>query len=312
MTRRVGAIALSFLALCLVTAPPAALAADPGLTVLSFLKLGAGARAASMGDAYVAVTQDASATYWNPAGLLGIQRNDVIGVHNAWIQDLRHEFAAVGVHRGRHAIGLSFIGLYTPDLEQRDAEGNFTGHFGFSDNAFAASYAFQATDRVGVGATARYLRESIVGTSDGDFALDGLAFDVGGTWATPLTGVSAGAALRNLGGQLSYNFSNAASFDLPTTLQAGLAYHRADVRGGLLTVSGDVLAVSGDDTSVRVGAEYAYRGQFMVGAGYKTGLENENVSFGVGYENGIRVHYAFTPLYADLGNSHRVSLGYAW
>jgi len=312
MTRRVGAIALGFLALCLVAAPPAALAADPGLTVLSFLKLGVGARAASMGDAYVAVAQDASATYWNPAGLLGIQRNDVVGVHNAWIQDLRHEFAAVGVHRGRHAVGLSFIGLYTPDLEQRNDQGDFTGHFGYSDAAFAGSYAFQLTDRVGVGATVRYLRESIVGTTDGDFALDGLAFDLGGTWATPLAGVDAGASLRNLGGQVSYNFANAGSFDLPTTLQAGLAYHRADIRGGLLTVSGDVLAVSGDDTSVRVGAEYAYRGQFMVGAGYKTGLENENVSFGVGYENGIRVHYAFTPLYADLGNSHRISLGYAW
>ncbi len=312
MTRRVGAIALGILALCLITAPPAALAADPGLTVLSFLKLGAGARAASMGDAYVAVAKDASAAYWNPAGLLGIERNDVMGVHNAWIQDLNHEFVAFGAHRGRHAVGLSFIGLYTPDLEQRNDQGDFTGHFGFSDNAFAVSYAFQAAERVGVGATARYVRESIVGTTDGDFALDGLAFDLGGTWDTPLNGVSAGAALRNLGGQLSYNFANAGRFDLPTTVQAGLAFHRADVRGGMITVSGDVLAVSGADASVRVGAEYAYRGEFMVGAGYKTGLENENVSFGVGYENGVRVHYAFTPLYADLGNSHRISLGYAW
>ncbi len=311
MTRRAGVATLCTLILALA-AVPAAQAADPGLTVLTFLKLGAGARAASMGNAYVAVAGDATATYWNPAGLLGIQRNDVTGTHNAWIQDLRHEFLAFGTRRGPHALGLSFIGLYTPDLESRNDAGDYTGKFGYSDNAFSLSYAFQATRTFGVGATARYVRESVVGIEAGDTNMDGFAFDLGGTWRTPVEGVTAAAVVRNLGGQVAYDFPGAQSFDLPTAIQAGLAYRRTDFRGGELTLSGDVLATRGDDASVRVGAEYLFRGQFMVGAGYKTGLENENVSFGVGYENHVRVNYAFTPLYADLGNSHRISLGYAW
>ena len=295
----------------LAAASPAQ-AADPGLTVLTFLKLGAGAHAASLGDAYVSVTEDASATYWNPAGLLQIERNDVLGAHNEWIQDLRHEFVSFGAHRGRHAVGISFIGLYTEDIESRDESGDFLGHFGFSNNAFSLSYAFQVTPKVGIGGTARYVRESLVGTSDGDFTLSGMAFDFGGTWETPLQGVRAAAVLRHLGGKLSYDFDGAQDFDLPTALQAGFSYRRTDFRGGGLTVSADFLGARGDDASFLVGAEYAYRGQFLLGAGYKSGLDNENVSFGVGYQKNIRVHYTFTPIYSDLGSSHRISLGYGW
>jgi hypothetical protein len=292
--------------------PVSARADDPGLTVLTFLKLGAGARAASMGEAYVAVADNASATYWNPAGLLGIPRNDVLGSHNAWIQDLRHEFVAFGTHRGRHAVGLAFIGLYTDDIESRDETGAASGHFGFSNNAVGASYAFQAAPALGVGGTARYVRESVVGTVEGDFAMTGFAFDLGTTWHTPFTGLSAAAVLRNVGGKMSYDFEGAQEFDLPTALQVGWAYERPDFQGGVLTVAGDLLKNRGDDASLHIGAEYAYHGQFLFGAGYKSGLENENVSFGVGYQKKIRFHYAFTPIYDDLGSSHRVSLGYGW
>ena len=313
MRRRLCLPALAVLAGILAAAASPAFAADPGLTVLSFLKLGVGARAASLGDAYVAVAGDATATYWNPAGLLGIEHNDAAGMHNEWIQDLRHEFVAVGARRGRHAFGVSFIGLYTDDIEARTEQGDFDGHYGYSDNAFSASYAFQLHPALGMGGTVRYVRESIVGTRDGDFTMDGFAFDLGGTWRTPVRGVTAAAVLRNLGGKLSFdNLEGAGRFDLPNAFQGGLAFRRPDPRGGVLTLSADVLAASGDDASLRVGAEYAYQERFFFGLGYKTALDNEDMSFGAGYEDGIRVHYAFTPIASDLGNSHRFSLGYSW
>lgn len=311
MKRHMGIWTAAPLLAVLVSAGPAR-ADDPGLTVLTFLKLGAGAQAASMGDAYVSVADDASATYWNPAGLLGIRHNDLLAVHNAWIQDFRHEFASYGKHLGRHAVGVSFIGFYTADIEARDETGAYAGHFGYSDNAFGLSYAFQVTPTLGVGTTARYLRESLVGTTDGDLSLNGWAFDFGARWQTPFTGVTAGAAVRNLGSQLSYNFAGAQSFDLPTALQAGVSYVRPDLGGGAIRVAADFLGARGDNGSVRFGAEYTYRGQFLLGAGYKTGMDSEDMSFGVGYENRIKVHYAFVPIQNNLGSSHRISLGYGW
>ena len=315
MVKRWWALAALFVA---ATAGPAR-AADPGLTVLSFLKIGVGARAESFGEAYVAVAADASATYWNPAGLLGIERNDVQGSHLEWIQDLRQEYLAFGFHRGRHAFGLSFLGLFTGDLEGRTDTGDRSGSFGYSDNAFSLSYAFGVSEKVGLGGTARYVRQSLVsvpnsvdGSTESDFALDGLAFDVGGTWSTPVDGLAAAATVRSFGGQVGYDFDGAGRFDLPTTLQAGLAYRRPDLGGGALTVAGDFVAARGDDGSVRLGAEYAYRGLFRLASGYKSGLDNENVSFGLGYTKKVQVHYAFTPIYNDLGSSHQITLGYTW
>jgi len=296
-------------ALLLAAAVPAspARASEPGLTVLSFLKIGAGAHASSLGDAYVAVASDASATYWNPAGLLGIRSNDVVGVHNSWIQDLRHEFAAAGFHRGRSAFGASFIGLYTSDIQRRDDTGLATGFFGYSDVAVSGSYAFQVAPTLGLGATARYMHQSI-----DDQTLSGMGFDLGATWRTPWNGLSAGASLRNLGGQLSYDIPGALNFDLPTTFQTGLAYRRPNVAGGGILVAADLLVANGDDASVRFGAEYSLHEQFTLGAGYKSNFDNEDVSFGVGYTRTIRVNYAFTPISNDLGNSHRIAVGYAW
>jgi hypothetical protein len=164
---------------------------------------------------------------------------------------------------------------------------------------------------LGIGATVRYLSQSIDSEN-----MTGFAFDLGGMLKTPMEGLSAGAALRNLGSQVGFDASttlaNPGSFDLPTTLQAGLAYERPDLGGGRLLLAGDFLAASGDDGSLRFGVEYAVRQRFLIDAGYRTGLDNENVSFGAGFQDQIRVHYAFTPIYDDLGNSHRIEVGYTW
>ncbi|NNF05845.1 MAG: PorV/PorQ family protein [Candidatus Eisenbacteria bacterium] len=307
MKKTLKALLLGCVAFALV-GPSTAEAADPGRTVLTFLKIGVGARAAMMGDAYVAVADDATASYWNPAGLLKIESNDVVGMHNEWIQDLRHEYAAVGVHRGRHGFGASFVGLYSDDIQARDDTGQEAGIFGYSDIAVSGSYAFELTEDLGVGGTIRYMRQSI-----DDENLSGVAFDFGGTWQTPVEGVEAGASMRHLGGSMSYDFTDAGSFDLPTTLQFGLAYRKIGFGGGGgLLLAGDILVASGDDASFRFGGEYKIREQFSVGAGYKAGLDNEDISFGLGYEKGVRLNYAFTPISNDLGDSHRFALGYAW
>ena len=58
--------------------------AQTGATVgLSYLKIGVDARAAAMGEAYTSVTKDASATFWNPAGLAGSDKNSIVLMHNS-------------------------------------------------------------------------------------------------------------------------------------------------------------------------------------------------------------------------------------
>ena len=49
-----------------------------GISTAQFLKIGVGGRAAALGESFVAIANDASALYWNPAGLAQFDKNQVI------------------------------------------------------------------------------------------------------------------------------------------------------------------------------------------------------------------------------------------
>src|SRR5205085_11630863 len=60
----------------------------------TFLKIGVGARATGLGESFVAVANDPSAIYWNPAGLASIQRQAISFSHVEWPADIRFEHVA--------------------------------------------------------------------------------------------------------------------------------------------------------------------------------------------------------------------------
>jgi hypothetical protein len=67
----------------LVLLLPIIIANPAGATRLAgeFMALGAGARALGMGGAFGAVADDASAVYWNPAGIAGIEKRQALAMH---------------------------------------------------------------------------------------------------------------------------------------------------------------------------------------------------------------------------------------
>jgi hypothetical protein len=67
-----------------------------------FLKIPIGARATGMGAAFVAVADDASAVYWNPAGLARLQGNIVSVHHVNWVAD-------ANMTQGTYVFSLGFL-----------------------------------------------------------------------------------------------------------------------------------------------------------------------------------------------------------
>jgi hypothetical protein len=67
---------------------------EAGTSAASFLKLGADARAAGMGGAVHAAVDDATAIYWNPAGLAGLRYRHATMTHGASYQNTFQDFVA--------------------------------------------------------------------------------------------------------------------------------------------------------------------------------------------------------------------------
>lgn len=92
-----------------------------------FLRLGVGARALGMGGSFVALADDASASYWNPAGAARLERPEMLFMH-------AEQFGAIANHdylsyvqplegaAGRSAVGIGLIRFSVDDiLVTRDA-----------------------------------------------------------------------------------------------------------------------------------------------------------------------------------------------
>jgi hypothetical protein len=70
-------------------------AQDAGEYAAEWLKIGVGARAIGMGESYAAVADDASGIFWNPAGLSGAKKTQLILQYGMWL-----------ANTGSHAVGF--------------------------------------------------------------------------------------------------------------------------------------------------------------------------------------------------------------
>lgn len=83
-----------------------------------FLGLGAGARATALGSAYVALADDATAGYWNAAGLSALRGRQVHLTHAEHFSGLiQRDFVAIA-QPGRllHGMALSLVRLGLDDI----------------------------------------------------------------------------------------------------------------------------------------------------------------------------------------------------
>lgn len=301
---RLFCCAAAALAVSGLGAPRVVQAANPGDTGLAFLKIGVGARAAAMGEAYVAVAQDPTALYWNPAGISVAPELEVHASHNEWISDVRYEFlGAVRGMRG-HAFGGYFSLLHMGELQGRDALGNPTGTFRAYDMAAGATYARRVFRSVEVGVTGKFLMESIQ-----DYSASGYAVDLGMRYRTPVRGLTVAATATNIGTSMKFEQD---SFVLPAAARLGAAWRTRRLLEGVI-LAADLRFPNDNDAQGHVGGEIQVHEYVALRAGAKLNYDEEMGSFGFGvnYREYV-IDYAFTPFTesSELGNVHRVSIGW--
>ncbi len=277
-----------------------------GTSSAAFLQIGWGARAAAMGEAVTAASDDVDGIYWNPAGLNGVKRLQEGFTHNSWLDGMNFESAAFAVRRDTVSVIGAGIGyLNTGDIERADKYGNASGYYSSSDMALLFSYARVLKPRLSAGATFKIISERIEAASARSFALDaGALYDY-------KPGLRLGASLRNLGTGITLAKTPG---PLPLGLRVGAAYQ---LKKDLLLTS-DINMAFDDSLSLHFGGEYLYpslvRGlRLTLRAGIKTSAMSylgalSALSLGFGAEKGsLGIDYAMTP-YGELGLTHRLSL----
>ena len=147
-----------------------------GSSTAQFLEIGIGARALSMGCAFTAVADDATALYWNPAGITQIASASISGTHTEWFAEMSLDYVAalIPVSNGQ-VIGLS-LSVFNAVEKQRVRTINYpegTGeYYSAADISLALTYALKITDRFSCGLTGKYIRQQIWHSSSSGYAMD--------------------------------------------------------------------------------------------------------------------------------------------
>ena len=90
-----------------------------GTSMANFLKIGAGSRASAMGEAFVAMADDASSTYWNPGGLVFIEKNEALFQSTSWLANTNLYYLAVAIPLGDiGTIGANVYSFNSGDMEE--------------------------------------------------------------------------------------------------------------------------------------------------------------------------------------------------
>lgn len=315
------AIAAMLMAAIVVFSRPAR-AAGPGTSAATFLDLGFGARPLGFGEAYVALADDVSALHYNPAGLSLPQPAmrsapgpyEMLFTHTLYVQSVSLD--QLGLIR--RPWGLSVTSLRVGGIEGRTLETDAASNFSASDLAVAASYG-RRVGGFGVGATVKYIHESIGAASASAYAAD-----FGVLHRFEAYPISVGADLANLGTKVRF-IDQAAP--LPLILRAGVTYGQTKDFPHALSLQVDFPRDS--DPVIRLGAEYQGFGPFALRVGYRTftGGQKDAVLgktlgsaasgfaefyglyLGMGLQTKLgNLDYAIMP-YGELGLAHRLSLG---
>ena len=309
--KRFGIVGLASLASCLL--PLASFAAGLGTTSASFLKIGLGARPAAMGFAFAAVADDLNAIQYNPAGLARLSGTNVSVTYLSYFQDITYGWLASSFPlelSGPGTLGISVGYLTLGGIERRELSDTDTptSTFGSSDMNVALSYAFQnVMDGLHLGVNLKVISESI-----GDTRATGLATDLGLFWTVKEVdpNFTVSLALQNLGTGLKFV---SVSDPFPTTIKAGAAYQLLEKT---LTFAADLdYPLAEAQATLKVGMEYWLQGLIAPRIGYRMSPSNTlgaMAAFGTGLGlklDTLTLDYAYLPQ-GDLGNTHRVSLGY--
>jgi hypothetical protein len=304
---KLSVIAVALLVVAL--APIAAYAGGEnraGTNAAAELLIPVGARDIAMGGSSIATSSGLDAIFWNPAGLARSNRSaSAMFSRMNYIADIGIDYVALSAaFEGLGTLGLSIKSVGIGDIAVTD-ENNPDGTGQIISPTIVnlgMTYSRLLTDRISVGATATLISERFDRVS-----ATGFAFTAGVQYSglANVNGLSVGVVVKNIGPQMKFDGDGllrqgivndvlrpgsfykveAASFELPSTIEIGLAYSYTMADDNWLTLNGIFQNNNFDADAYKIGAEYNFANTVFVRGGYNFSERTK--------DNGIQASAAF-------------------
>jgi len=274
----------------------------------NFLKFGIGARAMGMGNSFVAVADDATAVYWNPAGLARIEENQVFMSYaerfGAGVQD-----QCLGVAlkwRERINVGFAMARASVGDIKHTTegvVDGNgrpiVDGTFDDAEVGLLFAAGVRVHEIFSVGLTAKYMIHDLA-----DKTATGLGLDIG--WLLrPLETLTFGLNAQGINRtRMKWSTSGSHYDRIPANFKFGGAL---DLMDSKMKVSADVNLPDFGSVGMNSGVEYRLTDYFVM----RGGMERAELATGATFSiERIHIDYAFRT--QELGDTHRFALSYGF
>lgn len=272
-------------------------AGDAG--VESPFTVGVGARALGLGGGFTSVANDASAIYWNPAGLSRLNYQEVTAMHMSLFEGTIYNYVSwVYPTVSLGGFGLGVMRLGTNDIVRREGFVE-TGQFDYSHSQVMLSYGREFHPDFAAGVSLKLVYQTLDVYSDW-----GVGFDLG-LIARPHDQVSLGMVLRDVVPAGLTLDETEETF--PLSVAGGISIREVRLAESIEALLSFELEKI-EDRSVRVhsGAEVVFDEAYALRVGY----DRENLALGAGVRQGrFQFDYAYKIMdYID--DSHRFSLSY--
>lgn len=291
--------------------------AKVGTVGSQFLKIGIGARGSAMGGAFDAVSDDISAVFWNPSGLVNVSGTSVFLSHIEWLADISYEALAIAKDFGNvGVIGLHIGYLNSGDIQETTLESpGGTGDTYFVDDLLVGiTYARRLTDKFAFGANLKFIQERL-----DDLTSTAWATDLGVTYYTGFKSLRMGMSIRNFGPEIQlsgnyYDYDNGnllsdpdeyLPYHFPMTFKLGVAMELLDTEDNRVTFAVDLVHPNDNLERFNVGAEAFMWKSIAFRGGYTFLHDSAGPAFGAGFVwQKLTLDYSYTD-YGILDWVHR-------
>ena len=319
------------LVVLLLTSTLVAQNANLGTAGAQFLKIPIGARSAALGGAVTGMSMDATALFWNPAGIIHDYTHALHVSRIPWMTFFDINALAYTLNlKEQGAMGFYIRALGMEKMEiTTEYEPDGTGeYFDSQDLEIGVSYARKLIEQFSFGVTTKYISQRIWNET-----ASGFAFDFGTHYNIEFQNASIAMSLRNFGPDLKmdgpdllvfYDGSdeypnrlipsnkNTEAYPLPLIFQFGIGMDLLKTQFFHSRLALDAIHYNDNDEQFLIGLESTIAQRFILRGGYRFNETEKQPSLGVGLHQRIdkmviKLDYAFV-LHKHLGDTRFLSL----